>query len=198
MGLDILFYAPNIIGYIRIILASLAFVLYTQPLHFVILYAISISLDAVDGIVARRLNQTSAFGAWFDVVIDLYGRGLLWCRLYSWGYLEVMFEWMTFLSTHVKGPNWKRTEKDFPKIVVMVMANGFKTPMGFLAVGSLHILPLWLYCYEMNFFTQTLLMPVWMQLAGIAVLTVGRVVCFSVELFYLIFYLKQLLHQDDK
>ena len=35
-----------------------------------------------------------------------------------------MVEWMTFISTHVKGPDWKKTEKDFPKIVVMVMANG--------------------------------------------------------------------------
>lgn len=37
----------------------------------------------VDGWVARRLQQTSRFGAWLDVVIDNIGRGMLWNMLYD-------------------------------------------------------------------------------------------------------------------
>ncbi|XP_077064530.1 uncharacterized protein LOC143716171 isoform X2 [Siphateles boraxobius] len=37
----------------------------------------------VDGWVARKLQQTSRFGAWLDVVIDNVGRGMLWNMLYD-------------------------------------------------------------------------------------------------------------------
>ena len=37
----------------------------------------------LDGYVARKFNQTSAFGAWFDVVIDIISRGMLWSNVYS-------------------------------------------------------------------------------------------------------------------
>ena len=37
----------------------------------------------LDGYVARKLNQTSAFGAWFDVVIDILSRGMLWSNVYT-------------------------------------------------------------------------------------------------------------------
>jgi phosphatidylglycerophosphate synthase len=38
---------------------------------------------AVDGWAARKFNQVSKFGAWFDVVIDNIGRGILWTRISS-------------------------------------------------------------------------------------------------------------------
>ena len=60
-------------------------------------------------------------------------------------------------------------------------SSGFKTPAGFFAVGSLHVLPLWFYCYESRFFTQSLGLPMWLQLSGIVVLSVGRTVCAAVE-----------------
>jgi len=37
----------------------------------------------VDGWVARKLQQTSRFGAWLDVVIDNVGRGMLWNMLFD-------------------------------------------------------------------------------------------------------------------
>jgi len=38
---------------------------------------------AVDGWTARRFDQVTKFGAWFDVVIDNIGRGILWTRISS-------------------------------------------------------------------------------------------------------------------
>lgn len=42
----------------------------------------------MDGFAARKLNQCTAFGAWFDVVIDLFGRGMLWSRINSVSIVE--------------------------------------------------------------------------------------------------------------
>ncbi|GFR81889.1 phosphatidylinositol synthase [Elysia marginata] len=94
-----------------------------------------------------------------------------------------------------RGENWKIPEENFPVLVKKVMENGFKTPAGFLAVGSLHVLPLWFYGYESRFFTQSLGLPMWLQLSGIVTLAVGRTVCAAVELFYCKEYVKDLLRQ---
>ncbi|KAI4186108.1 MAG: hypothetical protein L6R41_003680 [Letrouitia leprolyta] len=65
-----LFY-PNIIGYSRIILAIAS--LYYMPLHprtCSLLYSISCLLDALDGVAARKFNQSTRFGAVLDMVTD--------------------------------------------------------------------------------------------------------------------------------
>ncbi|XP_005096617.1 uncharacterized protein LOC101858706 [Aplysia californica] len=198
MGLEVLAYVPNIVGYIRIVLASCAFLLFQQPVWFTILYSISISLDGIDGYLARKLNQTSKFGAWFDVVIDLFSRGYLWCALFRSGYLVVMLEWLTFVCTHSRGENWRIPEENFPMLVKMVMANGFKGPLGIFAIGSLHILPLWMYGYESRMLTDVLTVPMWVQLTLIALLSVGRTICAAVELFYVKEYVSHLLHVNEK
>ncbi|GFN95516.1 phosphatidylinositol synthase [Plakobranchus ocellatus] len=191
--IEVLLFIPNIIGYIRIFLACCAFASFQEPAWFMALYTSSIALDGVDGFVARKLNQCTKFGAWFDVIIDLFSRGYLWCALFRWGYIIIFLEWVTFLSTHSRGEHWKIPEEKFPALVTMVMANGFKTPAGFFAVGSLHVLPLWLYGYESRFFTQNLGLPMWLQLTCIAILTFGRTVCSAVELFYCKEYVLDLL-----
>ncbi|KAK3749021.1 hypothetical protein RRG08_056928 [Elysia crispata] len=195
VNLDVLFLVPNVIGYGRVLLACVAFAFYQDPPWFILFYTSSIVLDGFDGYAARKLNQCSKFGAWFDVIIDLFSRGYLWCALFRGGYAIVFLEWVTFLSTHSRGENWKIPDENFPPLVKMVMANGFKTPAGFFAVGSLHVLPLWFYCYESRFFTQSLGLPMWLQLSGIVVLSVGRTVCAAVELFYCKEYVKDLLRQ---
>ncbi|XP_077064529.1 uncharacterized protein LOC143716171 isoform X1 [Siphateles boraxobius] len=83
MIIQVLLYVPNVIGYIRILLVLSSWMLYSYPENFVPLYVLSIILDGVDGWVARKLQQTSRFGAWLDVVIDNVGRGMLWNMLYD-------------------------------------------------------------------------------------------------------------------
>jgi CDP-diacylglycerol--inositol 3-phosphatidyltransferase len=64
-------YAPNIIGYVRVFMALAAFSLaFTDFKLFIVLYATSMLLDAVDGMVARRYDQASKFGALLDMVTD--------------------------------------------------------------------------------------------------------------------------------
>eukprot|EP00164_Ancoracysta_twista_P000417 GFYU01000566.1.p1 GENE.GFYU01000566.1~~GFYU01000566.1.p1 ORF type:complete len:227 (-),score=11.18 GFYU01000566.1:22-678(-) len=65
------FYAPNIVGYARIILSLISYAYaFTDWVIFTTLYAISYILDAVDGPLARHLGQTSRFGAVLDMVAD--------------------------------------------------------------------------------------------------------------------------------
>ena len=67
----VLFYWPNIVGYIRIALISFAFSKGTHnPVVFVLAYLLALILDAVDGYLARRFDQCSSFGAVLDMLCD--------------------------------------------------------------------------------------------------------------------------------
>lgn len=64
-------FAPNLIGYARVILAAISLsYMPWHPRYCTIAYAISCLLDAVDGMAARALGQTSKFGGVLDMVTD--------------------------------------------------------------------------------------------------------------------------------
>ncbi|RMZ77934.1 hypothetical protein DV738_g4183, partial [Chaetothyriales sp. CBS 135597] len=68
---NIFLFIPNLIGYARIVLAFAS--LYYMPIHprtCSLLYSISCLLDALDGLAARRYNQSTTFGAVLDMVTD--------------------------------------------------------------------------------------------------------------------------------
>eukprot|EP00753_Platysulcus_tardus_P005692 PLAT13618.1.p2 GENE.PLAT13618.1~~PLAT13618.1.p2 ORF type:complete len:235 (+),score=115.09 PLAT13618.1:45-707(+) len=68
------FYVPNLIGYVRVVTAIYSIVLaFTSELGDAmpaLWYFISFFLDAFDGLAARRLNQSSTFGAFLDMITD--------------------------------------------------------------------------------------------------------------------------------
>ncbi|KAJ5161879.1 hypothetical protein N7492_007271 [Penicillium capsulatum] len=68
---NVFLFAPNLIGYFRIVLAIAS--LYYMPLHprtCSLLYSVSCLLDALDGYAARYFNQSTTFGAVLDMVTD--------------------------------------------------------------------------------------------------------------------------------
>ncbi|KAF1968226.1 hypothetical protein BU23DRAFT_558754 [Bimuria novae-zelandiae CBS 107.79] len=68
---NIFLFYPNIIGYARVVLAVAS--LYYMPLHprtCATAYSISCLLDALDGMAARRFEQSTKFGAVLDMVTD--------------------------------------------------------------------------------------------------------------------------------
>ncbi|XP_051963582.1 CDP-diacylglycerol--glycerol-3-phosphate 3-phosphatidyltransferase [Xyrauchen texanus] len=199
MVLHVCLYVPNVIGYIRILLVLTAWIVYTNPLRFVPLYVLSIILDGVDGWAARRLQQTSRFGAWLDVVADNVGRGMLWNMLYDWGWLVSSVEWCVFVCNHnARGANWKNTFKESPVLVQAVMAKGFKTPLGILTIAGLHVLPLWLYGYQHEVLSKALNVQNWLQIVGILVLAAGRLLGFAVEMWCIFNHLKFLLLDEEE
>lgn len=197
-NLSILLFIPNIIGYIRIFLTILAFVMFHNPAWFLVLYGASIVFDGFDGYFARKLNQCSDFGAWLDVVVDLFSRGLLWCSLSQYGYLVIFLEWLTFVATHCRGAKWKTTEDKFPWLVKNVMENGFKTAWGLVAIAGINILPLWLYMYYSGVLTTVASLPQWVHYLCFSLLIAGRVLAAYVESFFIYDHIMFLLHNDSR
>lgn len=70
------FYVPNLIGYVRICLLLLFFII-VDPLAKVMLMSANLILDVFDGRAARFFNQCTLFGARFDLIIDLFSLTLL-------------------------------------------------------------------------------------------------------------------------
>lgn len=78
---------PNALSGLRLLIAPVLLWLawHQRPEMFLLLLALSLSTDGLDGYLARRLNQTSALGAKLDTWADFftYGTmvlGLLWLR----------------------------------------------------------------------------------------------------------------------
>ncbi len=71
-----LLYIPNIIGYLRISFLIL-FLTSKNPIHQLVFMSLNLSLDVLDGKLARLLNQTSLLGARFDLIIDMFSLSLL-------------------------------------------------------------------------------------------------------------------------
>lgn len=68
---DVYVFVPNLIGYGRIVMALAAFVVaFDSPSWFLVLYSLSFILDAADGWAARKLGQSSNFGAVLDMFTD--------------------------------------------------------------------------------------------------------------------------------
>jgi CDP-diacylglycerol--inositol 3-phosphatidyltransferase len=79
----------NCISYTRIALLLLACI-NSQNIWFFPLYAVSYSLDALDGYVARLFKETSKFGAVMDMVTDRISTALLLSLLQSPFWLCIM------------------------------------------------------------------------------------------------------------
>ncbi|GMM51363.1 CDP-diacylglycerol--inositol 3-phosphatidyltransferase [Starmerella bacillaris] len=79
---DVLLYVPNLIGYSRVAFALIAlYFMKWHPKYCTIAYCLSCILDALDGHAARRLGQTSQFGAILDMVTDRCTTSSLICFL---------------------------------------------------------------------------------------------------------------------
>ncbi|XP_029922217.1 uncharacterized protein LOC115369686 [Myripristis murdjan] len=199
MGLQVLLYWPNIIGYIRIGLLFAAWTSYKSPAAFTPLYSVSIALDGVDGWLARRLGQCSRFGAWMDVVVDNLSRGMLWSLLFEWGWLVSAVEWCVFVCNHgARGAQWKNSFTTSPRFVQAVMANGFRTPLGTWVISGFHCLPLWLYGYQWGLLSRCLHLPPWIQALGTLVLAAGRLLGLSVEMWCIWTHIKYLCSDESE
>ncbi|ETO19580.1 phosphatidylinositol synthase [Reticulomyxa filosa] len=67
------FYFPNLIGYFRVVTLFWSLrVAFSNPFQAFACYALSMGLDAIDGMVARACGQVSSFGAQLDMLSDRY------------------------------------------------------------------------------------------------------------------------------
>ncbi|KAL6751272.1 CDP-alcohol phosphatidyltransferase-domain-containing protein [Haematococcus lacustris] len=196
----VLLLAPNIIGYARLMLAGTAWVCAgpaALPGPAAALFLASFCLDAVDGAVARRYNQASAFGAWLDVWVDNLSRGCLWVLAcpHGLGLLAVMLEMSTFLATFsAGGAGWKQggVFAAAPPWVELLMGAHFRTPLGALMVLGLMGCPMWLWARSA---LPALPLP-WAAVGCVVV--AGRLLAAAVEVWVLHRFLLGLLVSNLK
>ncbi|XP_029650921.1 uncharacterized protein LOC115224254 isoform X2 [Octopus sinensis] len=169
----VIFYVPNIIGYVRLLLLFVAFLWYQNPFWFLLVYSFSAILDGIDGYMARKLNQVSEFGS-----------------LYL--YLISVVEWLTLVCTHCRGPNWKALKKKHPWIIERVMDKGFKTPAGVFTIAGLHVFPILLYAQKQKLLRTILGMSLSQEMVLIMFFMSGRLLCLIVEFYFIYQHVEQL------
>ena len=188
---EILLFVPNIIGYIRFgFTLSFVTLFNWYPNLALLVYLISAVLDFFDGYLARKLGQTSKFGAQLDVVVDIIGRGFLWVFCSPFLFSISCLEWCVFVATSNNGTFWKDTFSNAPPLVAKVMANNFRTYTGSVAVAGLDFLPIYLLYIKVN---AIIIFPISIHLFMILVFILGRCLAMYVELFIFINHIKNLL-----
>lgn len=78
MNLSIAFNPPNVICYLRLLL-----ILVSIKFYFVEFYMLSVSLDLIDGEVARRMGHCSLLGSILDMVADRVSNAVILCKIFS-------------------------------------------------------------------------------------------------------------------
>merc|ERR1719229_604313 len=132
---NILWFVPNLIGYLR-------FVMYfaSLPVAFKWPHFFNALLDGVDGICARRLNQCSKFGMWLDWQADWWILTTIWVVCASawpsnpWvillGFLEFAiggtYMVIVLVLPEMTGVHWKARTEDDPWWCRMIFKNGYK------------------------------------------------------------------------
>lgn len=205
MPLSVALYIPNLLGYARIISAFIALHFSTtHPQLAVGTWIFSASLDLIDGILARVLNQCSSLGVLLDIVADNVLRTTIWVAAGTTDQLRfiacvmISLEWCTMLSTQLhaaqSGNHWKLARENDPWIVQAIFANNFRSPLGIWTIYGLFCAGLFAYMtphkerFEMipNF-------DIFKYLAYS-----GRILCSLVEIRLTLGYLGLVIEQDKK
>jgi CDP-diacylglycerol--inositol 3-phosphatidyltransferase len=184
MGANRIFlYAPNLIGYARVTLSLVSFCIFdTMPHLVLILYTLSFVLDALDGYVARALNQCSRLGAVLDMVTDRFSTAAL-CTILAilfhdssyakiiqvsfifLNILDFVSHWLRmYVSLVVGSASHKNLSQNSPALLKLYYGN--RKFMGLLCVGNelfyvllfamkneIYIVPTW--------FFHAVVVPLW-------------------------------------
>lgn len=131
-------FVPNIIGYARIILLGLSFYHMIRSHRLgMMLYLASNALDAVDGLAARMLNQSSILGSMLDMLTDRISTMCLLVtlsHLYS-GYFQIILlllsiditsHWLHFFAAKLRGAESHKYSPDIDMNSMMKLYYGNK------------------------------------------------------------------------
>jgi phosphatidylglycerophosphate synthase len=135
-------YIPNLLGYMRILLAFVGLhYSATRPVDAVVVWIFSSLLDLIDGKVARVFNQCSTLGVLVDIAADNVLRTSIWLAVVAqddWyrvpATMIICMEWTTMICTQLhatqSGKHWKEQRDNDPWIVKQVFQRNFTSPLG--------------------------------------------------------------------
>lgn len=147
MAENIFLFAPNIIGYIRIILGLVSFYyIYDDYIASITMYTLSVLLDAVDGHVARYFNQSTKFGAMLDQLTDRCSTMILMSALshfypdYSFWFqvsmvIDIACHWIYLHATTLQGRSSHKVVNDNENPILRVYYTN-KVVLFSLCVGN--------------------------------------------------------------
>eukprot|EP00299_Pterocystis_sp_00344_P012250 c5852_g1_i1.p1 GENE.c5852_g1_i1~~c5852_g1_i1.p1 ORF type:complete len:212 (+),score=47.26 c5852_g1_i1:47-682(+) len=143
---EVLFFIPNLIGYVRVASALLAiWVGRTNWVLFTFAYFTAFALDALDGMAARKFNQCSTFGSVLDMVTDRCSTAMLLVLLgvlhpdsyFIWAFclaLDISSHWFHMYSSLLAGAHHK--SKDAQHNFIMALYYGNFYFFVYLCVGA--------------------------------------------------------------
>ena len=224
MTLPVPLYIPNLLGYLRIALALIGLGLSSNaPVTALWIWLIAAFLDLIDGMLARKLNQTSTLGIFLDIAADNILRTSVWIAaiissinttdntttnddddsLNSSMALVVAcciisLEWFTMVCTQLHAAqfekHWKSERQHDPWLVQQVFKNGFKAPFGILTRYGLFSVQMWLYGRNHPSLRDPIpLFDVWMYLA-----ILGRMLGLCVEFWLCWSFLRLIVERDTE
>lgn len=150
---DVLIYVPNLIGYSRIACAIGALFLMIAAKDYwilaIILYLANFVGDLFDGLVARRLGQTSTFGGLLDMVTDRcstlgllfilaidYEESHLRLIFLSLSLLDISSHWCQMYSTSSLGKHHKSEDGNEGRHCLVRWFYKYYFFFGYLCVGA--------------------------------------------------------------
>lgn len=150
---EVLFYVPNLIGYLRVACTIAALFLMIAAKEYwllaINLYLASFVGDLFDGLVARRLGQTSTFGGLLDMVTDRCSTlGLLFVlaidyeeihlrlTFLSLCLLDISSHWCQMYSTSSSGKHHKSEDGNQGRNFLVRWFYKYYFFFGYLCVGA--------------------------------------------------------------
>jgi len=182
---EVLLYVPNLIGYSRVVCTAGSLSLMVAAREYwilaIILYLASFVGDLFDGLVARRLGQTSTYGGLLDMVTDRCSTlGLLFVLAidYEEVYLRLAFlslclldissHWCQMYSTCSLGKHHKSVDGNEGRSFLVRWFYRYYFFFGYLCVGAEFTYVL---AYAMQFTTNYWIHPIlkmalWLVIPG--------------------------------
>ena len=221
----IIFYIPNLMGYLRIFLAFHGYrrAIRNQQHNIALNMWIAASiLDLFDGIAARKLNQCSQFGMLLDIIADNILRSIMWisCIRIEGKYQRnddihsdvmsciwtatVFLEWITMFCSQMNAArsengHWKdMTQNSEPPFWVQaVFRNNFRTFLGVLTIYGLFVAPMGTYVMyaDESIWPRQLLSERGVHIL-VAISYIGRILSGSVELWICFDYARYVINHD--
>jgi phosphatidylglycerophosphate synthase len=223
--LPVFLYIPNVLCYMRIIVALIALSQASHhPEYAVCLWITSALGDLIDGWFARRFQQTSTFGVLLDVIADNIWRSSVWMAVGAnyksseafmvLACIITSLEWLTFFATQfhaaTQRAHWKSARTKDPRWIQSFFRRHFRNPLGIWGVLGLfgaglcafaRVNEIWPTAgYYKSGGSDKSSSYVWALVFHVAegVCYSGRVLSMSIELYLLCQYFSLLLKQDTE
>jgi NAD(P)-dependent dehydrogenase (short-subunit alcohol dehydrogenase family) len=199
MNLKILLYPPNIICYFRLLLLYLY--TYTDNYYYIL---ISMSLDMIDGYIARKYNYISKLGEVLDNFIDRLSILISWIHnftilsnlsnfIYMYSIFAIVLEVFHLINLSNTLTTTKK-RKTYNKIILAVRKNGYYNIYGLIRMFAKFCSPIYFRHLNLNI----LFIDIFIYCGIIIDITIGIIFLYEEYFCTPIMYLKHWLYYKIK